>query len=68
LTTPAPVVDARESLQRLAELLMTEELEDLVHAIETIVQRSGYGEIVTTIKNRRVDKITISETLKPRVK
>ncbi len=68
MTTPAPVVDARESLQRLAELLTPEELADLVHAMDGIMDRSGYGEIRLEIKRRRIDRIAVTETLKPGVK
>lgn len=67
MTTPAPIMNARECLQRLAELLTAEELSDLVHALEGIVDRSGYGEIRVDLKKGRIDRIAITETLKPGV-
>ena len=65
LTAPAPIVDARESLERLAELLQAAELADLVRSLEAIVDRSGYGEIRIEIKRRRIDRIAMTSTLKP---
>lgn len=68
MTTPAPVVDARESLERLAELLQAAELADLVRSLEAIAEGSGYGEIRIELKRRRIEKIAITATLKPGAK
>lgn len=53
------------NIQRLTEILNQAELDDIVNAIETIVKRSGYGTIQIDLKNKRINRVSITETLKP---
>ena len=55
------------SIRRLTEILNQAELNDIVNAIETIVSRSGYGTIQIDLKNKRINRVSIIETLKPGV-
>mgnify|MGYP005814764203 CR=1 FL=1 len=59
-----------EALRRMAQLLRPEEVGDLANVLESVLgsRGTGYGSVTLEIRNRRIARITRTETVKPAAK
>ena len=66
MTTNQPP-NSNDALRRMAQLLRPEEVGDLANVLESVLgsRGTGYGSVTLEIRNRRIARITRTETVKP---